>query len=130
MATEEYWLADGLFAMIWRFLGDVECYGDFNGFPRATALQPCGWCHVDSTDDTLPSADFGTPRPSWLSRLYIVATWAARFLEPNVLFTLLGVSFESVEPDWMHCKFLGMDKYFLGSVYHVPYPSTRWHRQD
>ena len=26
LATEEYWLADGLFAMIWRFLGDMELY--------------------------------------------------------------------------------------------------------
>ena len=112
-------MADGLFAIIWRFLGDMEFYGDFYGFPRTTALQPCGWCPVDSIDDSLPWTDFRTPRPSWLSRFYTVATWAARFHEPNALLTLPGVSFQSVEPDWMHCKYLGMDKYFLGSVLYV-----------
>lgn len=70
--TEDYrlvhvvvWLADGLFAIPWALVGDMEHFGDFFGFPRTTAAMPCWWCLADSIDISMPWTDFRTnPGPN------------------------------------------------------------------
>ena len=56
------------------------------------------------------------PTASWLTLIYTVA-----FVVTHVLFAdaELGLSILTVHADYMHCKHLGSDQYFLGGVFHT-----------
>ena len=107
-------LAGGYYAALWAKLGDLDYYAAMMKLRHYGANIPCSWCGAGETPGT-PWNDF-RPTAAWIATIYSAAQFAAKFPGRHRILKMRGVTINSVYPDYMHCKFLGVDMYFLGSV--------------
>ena len=109
-------LAGGYFLITWGLLGDLQYLQQALGFPNHLANEPCPHCNADMgakpwTDCSATAAWIPT---SWSLRS--TDDWRAAYPDRNVLMHLPGLTTLAYMPDVMHCKHLGTDKEFYGSV--------------
>jgi hypothetical protein len=107
-------LAGGYFLVLWLLLGDLQHMEVAYGFPNHNKVSGmcalCG-CGRDWTDFD--------EHPSWESTRWHVLgldAWRAANSVRIALLQLPGASVLLWLPDWMHCKNIGTDKEFYGSV--------------
>ena len=106
-------LAGGYYGVLWTIQGDLDWYHKAFHLSHWRHAQPCFLCQAKTT--TLPWNVFLEDAP-WRATTWQGDAWLAAHAERHFLLTLPGVSIISVYPDWLHCKHLGVDQYFLGSV--------------
>lgn len=118
LAHKTVYLADGFYAVLWCIKADLDFMWSFYGWPRGNSATPCALCPCTLRADDCPWSDFRSPGSEWMTRIYGGDQWLG--LNPpdqrQPLLTLPGVTILSMAVDWMHCKYLGTDQYFLGSV--------------
>ena len=101
-------LAGGYYAVVWALKGDLEYHQNSLG------LKNCFCCKANRT--TMPWTDM-TPKAAWLESNHTEASWRLANPSPNPLLCVSGVCGAHAPcPDLMHCKHLGTDQYFQGSV--------------
>ena len=117
MAHNVKFLADGFCAVVWGYIGDLDYFTQFFGFPDTQGAEPCGLCPCTNQEGDVPWSDFrSSPHPAvWMTRLFKHADFIARGRFTPLL-QLPGVTCFTLMIDWMHVKYLGTDQYFLGSV--------------
>ena len=110
-------LADGFCAILWYVLGDLENMNSVFHFPHQNNKEPCGLCQCNCS--TIPWTD-ARITASWIDTIYTNSQWWALFSDTaHVIFAgkkLPGVGIMAWVPDVMHCKHIGADCYFFGSV--------------
>ena len=110
-------LADGYFFTLFGIRGDLEWMHKVFSFPIASQTRAgcCGECPANDT--TFPWTDC-RPEAVWKRNLFGHLQWIVD--HPNclaaVLFSLPGVGIYNYIPDVMHCKHLGTDSYYFGSI--------------
>ena len=107
-------LAGGFFAVLWGLRGDLDFFLKALKLKSAQSKNPCNCCDANKTDK------------SWTDfRKEIDAAWTTwedscwEELNPlrHIRFLMIpGFSISALMIDWMHCKHLGADQYFYGSV--------------
>ena len=103
------------FFILWKLKGDLEFWADDWGLPRWDAAQPCGVCPVTNRGD-LPWTDMSHDA-AWIPRIYTRESFNDMFPIPHLIFSAQpGMNSQSLSPDYMHDKHLGVDTYLLGSV--------------
>ena len=71
-------------------------------------------------DGLMAWTDFRTdPMAAFFAAIYTATHWRTAVGNNHPMLGLPGVSVLTVYPDWMHIKYLGTDKYFLGSVLYL-----------
>ena len=105
-------LLGGRFMSVWGLIGDLEHICKAYAMPNSTNRDhPCGLCPANCTD--LPYWDF-RPNAKWIKLIYTAAFWRASGLRKSIIWDITGVSCLSFQPDYMHCKSLGIDKILIG----------------
>ena len=111
-------LAEGMFCVIWNFKGDLDYFAKCLGLRHYASLQPCFFCPADCTNigDGRPWTDFREGLSRSFAAAYSKDQWTRLFPHPNILLTLPGVSVLTCSADHMHCKHMGVDQWYFGSV--------------
>jgi hypothetical protein len=108
-------LANGFFAILFILKGDLDYVANTLGLEHYSRVPGnCALCKANKTN--IPWTEFNESA-SWLATVWKdFRTW--RVANPNhcKLFSLAGLGATSFFPDLMHCKYLGSDMYFYGSV--------------
>ena len=118
LATETYFLAEGFAGVLFANNADLDCFHKTWRLENHTNTEnPCIWCRA-SLDSACNWRDF-RPGASWLSAVYTTDSWKAAHPDHLAIFDLLGVTIATFNPDYMHCKYLGLDQYLYGSVLKV-----------
>ena len=107
-------LAGGYFATVWAILQDLDNMASNMKLRRYSQTMPCNWC--DANLSLCPWSDFRPHAANWINTIYSSADFLTKVLPIHPLFTLPGVTVHALWPDLMHCKYMGTDGYFLGSV--------------
>lgn len=112
-------LANGLFCPLYALKGDLEYYSNFLKLRHFNSNQLCDLCPATRCEDdrTLLYNNF-SPDARWQTMLYDSATWRAEYTGRFVhwVFSVVGVSNLSIEPDELHILHLGVSQYLIGSV--------------
>ena len=108
------WLADGWFGALWCIIGDLDYFHAQLNLRHHGSSAPCSFCPADST--TMPWSEFRPGRATWMRGVYTATAFKTKYPDCHRIFSLPGVSINTVWPDYMHCKYMGVDQYFLGSV--------------
>ena len=110
-------IAGGWFATLWIVEADLDFIHKRLGMRNVGTLCPCSWRGADSDPLSVPWSDFRPLDAKWLQQVYDKAQFLAA-LGPNrnPLLSLPGVSQDTFWPDYMHCKYMGVDQFFLASV--------------
>jgi len=113
-------LADNFFATLWNIRCDLDFKAASLRLPHFASNEPCTFCACNCFDGprSVPWNDFRLGIAKWMDTMYSAAEWFALFPQHNPLFDLPGVSHHAVTCDTMHCKHMGTDMWFLGSVLH------------
>ncbi len=106
-------LAGGWRCKLWALKGDLEFFSSSLGLESYHSHTPCFLCKANTSDT--PWTDFRENQAKWLSTIWSDVAWKAR-AGRHILFHLPGLSISSVLPDILHCKHLGTDQYYYGSV--------------
>ena len=106
-------LAGGFFGVLWVVKCDLEALWKEFKLPKYDKAQPCAYCPCDI--NTMTPNDF-RPTADWMQHIYTKEQWIASVWNVHELFKLPGVTIFTFFPDLMHCKHMGCDAYFLGSV--------------
>ena len=107
-------LADGYCGVVWGIEGDLEHMNSVFHFPHQNNKMPCALCRANSS--TIPWTDTRASA-KWLSTIWSNEAWWSKTKDAHVMFRELpGVGIVSWCPDVMHCKHIGSDCYFYGSV--------------
>ena len=105
-------LAEGYFGVVWVWRADLDFIWKHFLLPVRgyNSLAPCFSC--PATKKTMRDVGPGAP---WLPHVH-----KANRRVPHVLFQVaeLGLTILSVFADYMHCKHIGTDMYFLGGLLH------------
>ena len=112
-------LAGGFFCVIWNLKGDLDHFAKAMALRHYASSQPCFFCPADTSADDVggvPWTDFRKGVSNCFKRIYSKANWHRLFPTHNLLFDLPGLSILTVSADHMHCKHMGVDQYFFGSV--------------
>ena len=73
---------------------------------------PCSWCGADSDPISVPWSDFRPLDAKRLQQIYDKAQFLASLgPDRNPLLELPGVSQHTFWPDYMHCKYMGVDQF-------------------
>ena len=112
-------LANGHYGVLWVLKGDLEYLYSHLKLPWFTSAQPCALCEANSDDQSIPWTDFRRDSAEWLRHIWSDEAWRQRYQNNHSIFSLPGVSILTVCPDLMHCKHLGTDMYYYGSVLFV-----------
>ena len=99
--------------MLWALEGDMDYYAKTLGLPRWSLSQHCcALCKCEKNGPmTWQDARLGAP---WVKSCWKPAEWMQSLERSmNRLFSLPGVTCATVALDYMHCKYLGSDQYFL-----------------
>ena len=104
------------YGVLWVVRGDLEYLWQDINLPNCNTNEPCCYCPANTT--TFPMFEFRLARAAWAQRIYTAAMWLASDWSSHELFTSVhgGISVLTVYADLMHCKHLGTDQYFYGSV--------------
>ena len=105
--------AGGYFCTLWVIRADLDFLSSALGLSSATARQPCACCKANSS--TIPWTDH-RPASLWRGNIHQNGAWILEHPDRMPLFRLPGVGIEQVHPDLMHCKHLGSDQYYYGSI--------------
>ena len=106
-------LAGGYFFVLWAIRGDLEYMMLQLKLRSYSSNTPCNCCDANST--TYPWTD-ARKGAAWLGAIWSKDTFEKNFPDRHCIFKLPGVSIQNYCPDWLHCKHLGADAWFLGSV--------------
>jgi hypothetical protein len=106
-------LAGGFFGVLWAVKVDLEALWKEFKLAKYDRAQPCSKCPCDTA--TMTPNDF-RPSAEWMKHIYTKAQWATSVWRQHEIFKLPGVTIFTFFPDLMHCKHMGCDAYFLGSV--------------
>ena len=110
------YLAGGWFCALWVLMGDLDYMHKQLYMRHFGANMPCSWCPADSTLGSKPWSDYRLEHSVWMRCIYSSAEFIANLRGPHPLFSLPGVTGDTVWADYMHSKFMGVDQYFLASV--------------
>jgi hypothetical protein len=111
------WLANGFFGVCYNDMGDIDWHAAYNEMPRTNARLCCAFCPANIEVGPLAWNDFRTNVPlGWMQQTYGHRQWLDSHPDLPAFFTLPGHGIWCVVADYMHCKYLGSDQYFLGSV--------------
>jgi len=105
-------LAGGYYGVLYSLRGDLEFFRGHFGFPAANAMRPCIKCAATSSDTELRWSDFRRGEAGWMAAQYVDREGCK-----HRILALAGVNVHTVHVDYLHCKFLGVVQYFLGSVF-------------
>ena len=104
-------LADGYCAAVWVFRADLDAFFKHLKQPRRgyNSLSPCFSCPC--TKATMKCVGAGAP---WLNMIYDHTHDVLHilFADPE-----LGLTVHTLHADYMHCKHLGTDQWFLVRSY-------------
>ena len=108
-------LAEGFFAVLWGIRGDLEFFAEMD-MQNFNSNDPCICCNANVS--TRPFTDHRREeQASWSS--WTADSWEEAFTRRHILFRMLpGLTIYAVMIDWMHCKHLGVNQYFFGSLLH------------
>jgi hypothetical protein len=112
-------LADGFFCVIWNLKGDLDYFAKCLGLRHYASKQPCFLCPADTSDNAasgFPWKDFRAGVARCIEHTYTKASWKRLFPVHNAMLTLPGLSILTCTADHMHCKHMGTDMWFFGSV--------------
>ena len=107
-------LADGYFAPVWVIAADLDYmfkkYGcaNFN-----SSSEPCTCCQVNSS--TVPWTDV-RDKPLWMNYIWTTSGYNLKHPNRHLVFSIPGVTNHTYIPDSMHCKQIGADPMFAGSI--------------
>ena len=108
-------LADGFCCVLWSIFGDLDHYYHKIKARRYSASEPCTWCSANTS--TRLWSDFRPGLSAWMPTTYTAEQYRATMgAALHKLYDLPGVTILTLWPDYMHCKFMGSDAYFYGSV--------------
>ena len=114
-------LAGGYWATLWSVVGDLEYFASHLDVPRSTlAAGPCSRCQATKWGERTWQ-DY-RPTANWLSTVFTPAGWralpaAAKSSCP--LFHMRATSICNLGYDYMHCKYLGVDKNTYSAVLYL-----------
>ena len=107
-------IAGGWFATLWIVEADLDFIHKRLGMRNCGALCPCSWCGADSDPLSVPWSDFRPLDAKWLQQIYDKAQFlVALGPDRNPLLELPGVSQHTFWLDYMRCKYMGVDQFFL-----------------
>lgn len=108
-------LAGGYCGVLWVVKGDLDYLFKNLKLPNYMSANPCAFCTCTNDDANVPWKDLRVTA-DWFANQWSTHAW--RIAHPGCirLFLLPWMSIWSVHADYMHCKFLGTDQYFYGSV--------------
>lgn len=102
-------------------VGDLDYFATVLDVARSTsATAPCFRCRATKYGD-MSWQDF-RPTANWMSSLYSPATWKALPAAEKSTCPLLHMPWTSVcnlEYDYMHCKYLGLDRILYSSILYL-----------
>ena len=107
------------FGVVWVLRGDLEYFWQEYGQPNPNSRQPCIMCPATTNaDDPVQLHEYRGGQMRWLSRIYSKAQFFTTRYSAHALFHKVhgGISSLTFMPDLLHCKHLGTDQYFYGSV--------------
>ena len=110
---------DFLFCCVWGLLGDLEYFKTEYGLQDYNSNDPCNKCPANNVRGGMCVNEFRHGRCEWKSHLYTKLQWNTSVYNTHPIFTVPGVTILTVCADYMHCKHLGTDAYFFGSVLFV-----------
>ena len=110
-------LAGGWCASLFFLIGDLDYLNGRLGLESPGSLHPCILCRADGGLHALyPWTVFCLAAAAWVATIWTYHAWISANPHRNALLRLPGISCLNVCPDWQHCKHLGCDAYFYGSV--------------
>ena len=112
-------LAEGFNAVLFSLIGDLDYFFAVLQLPNySLAKGPCSLCQCQ-LGGHFTWTNMSSTAP-WLGTIWRRAEWLAwDEKSPIAFFSLPGASCHMVSLDWLHCKYLGHDLYFYGSVFHL-----------
>ena len=115
LASEDFWLADGWAGGFFALDADLDAFYKTWRLENPThATHPCCWCPAGVSGD-LNWRDF-RPSAGWIDQCYGADSWRAAHPDPLELFLIFFVTIATINPDWMHVKYLGVDQYLFASA--------------
>lgn len=106
-------LADGFFLVLWVISGDLDYMT--SKIKLANYRSSCSLCLANST--TLPWTDCRERLACWIRTIWSSTAWLrSPGVKHRIFKHVPGVGIVMYIPDVMHCKCLGSDPSFLGSV--------------
>jgi hypothetical protein len=115
LAHDIYWLADGFFGILFAIIGDLDYFHkNLRLANHSSGTSPCIFCPANLFHPNW--RDF-RPGAAWIHCCYNRDNWLAKYATHLPIFDLLFVSSCTVCGDYMHCKYLGSDQYFFGSIF-------------
>ena len=108
-------LMGGLFIVLWVLMGDLDYMFKRMFMADYNSKSPCSSCRCNTTD--IPWTDTRDGVAQWQLELWTNLAYAMAYPRRHgVLRNVPGVGINTYIPDVMHCKYLGSDKSFCGSV--------------
>ena len=114
-------LAGVFFSVLWGIIGDLDYYYQQLKLKFHGSGEPCSFCPCNNS--AMKWSEFNPLTSLWMRNVYTPAQFKATFVANLVpgeflhpLFTLPGVTCRTIWYDYMHCKYMGTDQYFLASV--------------
>ena len=114
-------LAEGYFLVPWGLRGDLEQMWKVFNWPHHRAYNLCACCQANLGD--IPWTDC-RPNARWIQTIWKTnQDWWHDHPDAHILLNglniAIGMGILNWVPDHMHCKHLGTDQYFYGSVMYV-----------
>ena len=109
-------LAEGFFGILVGVQGDLDWYGKTLGLPVFNNKKPCFLCHAENSDTDMRWNNF---EANWEERLRDKENLVAQFPRCRVLMSSPSTHVQTLTPDWMHVKHLGIDQRFLASIIYL-----------
>jgi hypothetical protein len=115
LATEMYYLAEGYAGLFFSNTCDLDFYAKLWRLENHNnSSQPCFLCPA-SLEDHVNWRNF-KPGAGWIASTYTNAQWLEAHPFHFSIFDLPFIGVWFLNPDYMHCKYLGVDQYFYGSI--------------
>lgn len=113
------WLAGGFYCIVLSLCGDLDYNNKFLNLPHwSNAKRPYNLYRYTSLGPTTWK-DYRAIAP-WRSTCFTTPSWHADTERSTCpIFNTPNISGLTVQPDWMHIKYLGFMQFFLGSVLYI-----------
>ena len=107
---------DFMFGVVFGLKADLEFDYKEYGLNYYHSNDPCFACGADCNDGNNNLNEYRADRSTWLNNVYTKTQWALSPYNTHPIFKLPGLSILTVICDVMHCKHIGTDQYYYGSV--------------